>query len=220
MNQKQKFNSVVDRHHLFTSDLSFCSQLTCFQWAAAVFNAVSLSGSISEIVAPLQAAQRCYIIFSHFCICANRKFENGLKEWLYLHFLLPTWSSFLTQTHQTVSLQGLHHRTVSVLVQDQPVLQVLHKVQVFEGGPGLFPLLLGRSPLIRGALQVILEVHADDTGKDVVHDHHPDVLPPGLDAVEAEKLGQQSARVLIQVLEMRKKEKKASGFKAISRDWW
>lgn len=123
------------------------------------------------------------------------------------HLLLQTWPTFSTQTHQAVSLQGLNHGAVSVLVQDQPVLQVLHKVQIFEGGPGLLPLLLGRSPLIRGALQVILEVHADHAGKYVVHDHHPDVLPPGLDAVEAEKLGQQSARVLIQVLEMRGRRK-------------
>lgn len=44
-------------------------------------------------------------------------------------------------------------------------------------------------------------MHADYAGKDVVHDHHADVLPSRLDTVEAEKLGQQSARVLIQVLE-------------------
>lgn len=77
----------------------------------------------------------------------------------------------------------------------------MHEVQIFEGGPGLLSFLLGCSPLVGGALQVVFEVHADYAGKDVVHDHHTDVLPSRLDTVEAEKLGQQSARVLIQVLE-------------------
>lgn len=104
-------------------------------------------------------------------------------------------------SHQTVSLQSFNHGVVRVLVQHQSVLHVLHEVQVFECGLGLLPLLLGRSPLVGGALQVVFEVHADHAGQHVVHDNHADVLPARLDAVEAEKLGQQRTRVLIQVLE-------------------
>lgn len=87
----------------------------------------------------------------------------------------------------------------------------MHEVQVFEGGPGLLTLLLGRSPLVSGPLQVVFEVHANHAGQDIVHNHHTDVLPARLDTVEAEKLGQQSARVLIQVLRMRGEERREEG---------
>lgn len=83
----------------------------------------------------------------------------------------------LPRSHQAVSLQGLDQRVVHVLVQHQSILQVLHEVQVFESWPGLLSFLLGCSPLIGGALQVIFEVHANYTGQYVVHHHDADVLP-------------------------------------------
>lgn len=210
MNQKKKLNSVVDHQ---PSPFLFSAK-PLFKKLLLFLNTVCFNASTSKTAAPQQAWPRYYIIFTYFKrICVSRMFLNltlcqrplGIRP--SSHFLLETWPTCSGTTHQAVSLQGLNHSTVSVLVQDQPVLQVLHEVQIFEGGPGLLPLLLGRSPLIRGALQVILKVHADNTGKDVVHDHYPNVLPPGLDAVEAEELGQQSARVLIQVLEMRNRRK-------------
>lgn len=103
-------------------------------------------------------------------------------------------------SHQTVSLQGFDQGTVRVLVKSKAFRNVTQKVQVFESGLGFLPLLLGCSPLVRGALQVELEVHSHRTRQNVIHHHHPDVLASTLDTVEAEKLWQQSSGVLVQVL--------------------
>ena len=102
--------------------------------------------------------------------------------------------------HQTVSLQSFDQSAVCVLVQREAFRDVTHKVQVFESGFGLFSFLLGCPPLVRGALQVELEVHAYRARQNIVHHHDSDVLPPTLDTVEAKKLWQQSPRVLVQVL--------------------
>lgn len=99
--------------------------------------------------------------------------------------------------HQTVSLESLHQGVVSVRVQHEAVSEVLHEVQVLEGGPGLLSLLFGGPPLVRGALEVILEVHAHHPRQDVVHDTHTDVLAARLHAVQAIELGKQCARVLV-----------------------
>lgn len=107
-------------------------------------------------------------------------------------------------THQTVSLQRFHQGVVRVHVQQESVWNVLHEVQVLESGSGLLTFFLGRSALAGGALQVELQVHAEDAGQDVIHHHDPDVLPAGLNAVQTEELGQQGARILVQVLRERK----------------
>lgn len=103
--------------------------------------------------------------------------------------------------HQTVSLQGFDQSAVRVLVQAEAFGDVIQEVQVFKGWLGFLALLFGSSPLVRGPLQVKLEVHAHRARQDVVHHHHPDVFAPALDAVEAEELGQQRAGILVQVLE-------------------
>lgn len=65
-----------------------------------------------------------------------------------------------TLQHQTVSLQGFDQSAVCVLVQSEALGNITQKVQVFKSGFGLLPLLLGCSPLVSGAFQVKLEVHA------------------------------------------------------------
>lgn len=108
-----------------------------------------------------------------------------------VHLLFP---------HQTVSLQSFDQSAVCVLVQCETFRDVTQKVQVFESGFGLFSFLLGCPPLVRGALQVELEVHAYGARQNIVHHHDSDVLSPTLDTVEAKKLWQQSPGVLVQVL--------------------
>lgn len=98
-------------------------------------------------------------------------------------------------------MQGFDQGTVRVLVKSKAFRNVTQKIQVFKSGLGLLPLFLGRSPLVRGALQVELEVHSHRTWQNVVHHHHPDILASTLDTVEAEKLWQQGSGVLVQVLE-------------------
>ena len=104
-------------------------------------------------------------------------------------------------SHQTVSLQSFDQRAVRVLVQSEAFRNVAQEVQVFKSGLGLLSFLLGRSPLVRGALQIELEVHAYRAWQNIVHHNNSDVLAATLDAVEAEKFWQQSPGVLVQVLE-------------------
>lgn len=60
---------------------------------------------------------------------------------------------------------------------------------------------MGRPALVGGALEVVLEVHPHGAGQQVVHHHDPDVLPPGLHAVQPVKFGKEGPGVLVQVLE-------------------
>lgn len=113
--------------------------------------------------------------------------------------VLPSLPSSLP--HQTVSLQSFDEGAVRVLVQREAIGNVAQEVQVLKSGSGLLPLLFGRSPLIRGALQVKLEVHAYSSWQNVVHHNNPDILAPALDAVEAKELWQQRPGILVQVLE-------------------
>lgn len=76
----------------------------------------------------------------------------------------------------------------------------MHKVQVFKGRLGFLSLLLGCSALVCGALQVKLQVHAEDARQNIVHYHNPDVFPSRLYAVQAEEFGEQRPRVLVQIL--------------------
>lgn len=94
-------------------------------------------------------------------------------------------------------MQSFDQSVEGILVQSEAFGNVRQKIQVFESGLGLISFLLGGSPLVRGALQVELQVHADGARQNVVHRHDSDVLASALDAVEAEELGQQSAGVLI-----------------------
>lgn len=102
--------------------------------------------------------------------------------------------------YKAVPLQSLDQGITCVRIKQQPIGHLLHEVQVFESGLGFLTLLFGSPALVRGTLEVKLEVHTEHTRQNVVHHHDPDVLPAGLHAVQAKELGQQSARVLVQVL--------------------
>lgn len=95
---------------------------------------------------------------------------NSLCSWLCCfgkikynaHLLLQNtvYPSPSSVSHQTVSLQSFDQSTVCVLVHSEAFRNVTQKVQVFKSGFGLLSFLLGCSPLVCGALQVKLEVHA------------------------------------------------------------
>lgn len=74
------------------------------------------------------------------------------------------------------------------------------KVQVFVGRTGLLPLFPGCPSLVGGSLQVVFVVHLDGAGQHIVHHHQSDVDASRLDTVQAVKLRQQRARILVQVL--------------------
>lgn len=103
-------------------------------------------------------------------------------------------------TYPTVSLQSLHEVVVSLCVKVKPLLVHVLKVQVFVGRTGLLSLFPGRSSLIGGSLQVVFVVHFDRARQHIVHHHQSDVDASRLDAVQAVKLGKQSAWILVQVL--------------------
>lgn len=77
----------------------------------------------------------------------------------------------------------------------------MHQVQVFIGGKALHSLLWRSTTFVRGALQVVFEVHGHSAWQQVVHYHKADVLPSSLNAVEPIELWQQCTLVLVQVLE-------------------
>lgn len=102
--------------------------------------------------------------------------------------------------YPTVSLQGLHQVVVRLCVKVKPLLVHVLEVQVFVRRTGFLPLLPGRSPLVGGPLQVVFVVHFEGARQHVVHHHQSDVDAARLDAVQAVKLGQQRAWILVQVL--------------------
>ena len=102
--------------------------------------------------------------------------------------------------HQAVALQRLDERGEGVGIEHEPLRHVLDEVQVFVGGDALFFLLLAGPPLVRGALEVELEVHLDHARQHVVHHHHANVLPARLHTVQPVELGQQRPWVLVEVL--------------------
>lgn len=110
------------------------------------------------------------------------------------------WPEERQGTYPTVSLEGLHQVVVGLRVEVKPFLVHVLEIQVLVGGTGLLPLFPGCPPLVGGALQVILVVHFDAARQHVVHHHQSDVDASRLDAVESVELGQQRARILIQVL--------------------
>lgn len=114
--------------------------------------------------------------------------------------------------YPAVSLKCFHERVVSLCVKIQPFVHVLQEVQVLKRGVGFLSLFPGSSSLVRGALQVICEVHPHGARQDVVHDHDPDVNAARLHAVQSVKFGQESPWVLVQILKKKKKGKK--GFKS------
>lgn len=74
------------------------------------------------------------------------------------------------------------------------------EIQVLVRGTGLVPLFPGCPSLVGGPLQVIFVVHFDAARQHVVHHHQADVDASRLDAVQPVELGQQRARILVQVL--------------------
>lgn len=70
-------------------------------------------------------------------------------------------------------------------------------------GDGLLSLLRGSPSLIGGAFQVILEVHGDDSGQEIVHHNNTDILTACLNAIQSIKLRQQGALVLVYILKGR-----------------
>lgn len=89
------------------------------------------------------------------------------------------------------------------------------EVQVFVCGTGLLSLLPGGSSLVRGSLQIIFVVHLDRARQHIVHHHQSDVDASRLDTIQAVKLRQQRARVLVQVLYL----KRARGHTAVNRTY-
>lgn len=85
-------------------------------------------------------------------------------------------------------MDGLAQSDVLVPLQQEPLLHVLHEVQVLERGNGLFPLFGGRSAFVGGALQVVFAVHADGVRQQIVHDDDADVFASCLDAVQPVEL--------------------------------
>lgn len=104
------------------------------------------------------------------------------------------------QAHQAVPLQRLDERRKGVSVQQESLGHVLDEVQVLVGGDALLPFLLAGPPLVCGALEIKFEVHLDHAWQDVVHDHYPDVLAPGLHTVQPVEFGQERPRILVEVL--------------------
>lgn len=70
-------------------------------------------------------------------------------------------------------------------------------------GDSLLSLLRGNPSLIGGAFQVILEVHGDDSGQEIVHHNNTDILTACLNAIQSIKLRQQGALVLVYILKGR-----------------
>lgn len=56
------------------------------------------------------------------------------SEWKTLNCVI------LLQPYQTVSVEGLANRVVLVALHQNPLLHVLHEIQVLEGGHSLFSL--------------------------------------------------------------------------------
>jgi len=54
-------------------------------------------------------------------------------------------------------------------------MHVLQEVQVLKRGVGFLPLFSGRPSFVRGAFQVIGQVHPHGTRQHVVHHHDADV---------------------------------------------
>lgn len=104
------------------------------------------------------------------------------------------------KTYPTVSLEGLHQVVVGLRVEVKPFVVHVLEVQVLVGGTGLVSLFPGCPPLVGGPLQVIFVVHFDAAWQYVVHHHQSDVDASRLDAVQPVELGQQRARILVQVL--------------------
>lgn len=104
------------------------------------------------------------------------------------------------KTYPAVSLEGLHQVVVGLRGEVKPFFVHVLEIQVFVSGTGLLPLLPGGPSLVGGPLQVILVVHFDAARQHVVHHHQPDVDASRLDAVESVELGQQRARILVEVL--------------------
>lgn len=80
------------------------------------------------------------------------------------------------KSYSTVPLYGLNESVIFILLQQDSLGVVVHEVQVLEGGAGLGPLGLGRLPLVRASLQVILLVKFDRRWKKIVHDYESNVF--------------------------------------------
>lgn len=121
-------------------------------------------------------------------------------------------NSHISVTHQAVPLYSLAQSIVVFCFQQQAIRHVLDEVQVFVSGDSLLSLLRGSPSLIGGAFQVILEVHGDDSGQEIVHHNNTDILTACLNAIQSIKLRQQGALVLVYILKGRgnrqKKKKK------------
>lgn len=84
------------------------------------------------------------------------------------------------RSYSTVPLYGLDEGIVFILLQQDSLGVVVHEVQVLECGAGLGPLRLGRLPLVRASLQVVLLVKFDRRWKKIVHDYESNVFAPTL----------------------------------------
>lgn len=102
-----------------------------------------------------------------------------------------------TFPYPAVSLQGLHKGIVCFCIKIQPLVHVLQEVQVLKRGVGLLPLFSGCSSLVRGAFQVIGQVHPHGPRQDIVHHHDADVDASRLHAVQPVEFWQKSPWILV-----------------------
>ena len=105
-------------------------------------------------------------LWEHFLFLYFSTTEQTVKYLMYswmccsVKIKCPVLLFINSLSHQTVSLQSFDQSAVCVLVQREAFGDVIQKVQIFKRGFGLLSFLLGCSPLVRGALQIELEVHA------------------------------------------------------------
>lgn len=76
----------------------------------------------------------------------------------------------------------------------------MHEIQVLVRRDGFALLLGGGATLVRGALQVELQMHSHRAREQIVHDYDADVLTRSLNTVQSVKLWEQGTFVLVQVL--------------------
>lgn len=111
-------------------------------------------------------------------ICNLKKLFPLLNQ---LMFVYSLWTmNNMGRSYSTVPLYGLDEGIVFILLQQDSLGVVVHEVQVLEGGAGLWPLRLGRLPLVRASLQVVLLVKFDRRWKKIVHDYESNVFTPTL----------------------------------------
>lgn len=90
--------------------------------------------------------------------------------------------------YKTISVDGLTDSVVLIQLQQQPLWNILHEIQILVGGNSLGSLLSWGAALVCWAFQVEFEVHPHRAWKQIVHDYDADVLTRSLNTVQSVKL--------------------------------